>query len=133
MKTYGILTLALFVSSCGASVDSNKLNNRCELEPRVGQCRAYFPNFYFNVQAQVCEEFIWGGCGGVVPFETLRECQSSCETSSGALPSSLGSHVDLTFDDKGILSQCSDVPKDFADGCTSGVNIQSLKFNSAPQ
>ncbi|MBA4146415.1 MAG: proteinase inhibitor I4 serpin, partial [Cytophaga sp.] len=26
-----------------------------------------------------CKEFIWGGCGGVVPFETLEECKGGCQ------------------------------------------------------
>ncbi|MEO5730297.1 MAG: BPTI/Kunitz-type proteinase inhibitor domain-containing protein, partial [Byssovorax sp.] len=28
---------------------------------------------------QRCRDFIWGGCGGTVPFETRRECRSVCE------------------------------------------------------
>jgi len=23
-------------------------------------------------------KFIWGGCGGVVPFETMEECNNEC-------------------------------------------------------
>ena len=35
------------------------------------------PKFYFD-EVQECKEFTWGGCGGVVPFDTLEECQE-CE------------------------------------------------------
>ena len=28
----------------------------------------------------MCEETFWGGCGGVVPFWSLEDCQNSCES-----------------------------------------------------
>ena len=49
--------------------------NPCTLEPNRGPCEAYIPKYYFDSDAGVCKEFIWGGCGGVVPFDTLEECQ----------------------------------------------------------
>ena len=52
----------------------------CELLPEVGPCNAAFPKFYFDKEDNKCKEFIWGGCAGVVPFETLEECEScNCE------------------------------------------------------
>lgn len=52
---------------------------RCALLPETGVCKAYIPRFYFDQASQTCAEFIWGGCGGTVPFDTLGECQSVCE------------------------------------------------------
>jgi hypothetical protein len=56
-----------------------KLDGRCTLEPDPGVCKAHMPRYYFNQTEGICKEFIWGGCGGNVPFETLEECQTACE------------------------------------------------------
>ena len=47
----------------------------CELLPEPGPCFAAIPKFYFDQEAQECKEFTWGGCGGVVPFDTFEACQ----------------------------------------------------------
>lgn len=49
--------------------------DRCELFPDSGPCEAAFPKFYFDQEEQKCKEFLWGGCNGTVPFDTLEECQ----------------------------------------------------------
>ncbi|MAP02831.1 MAG: hypothetical protein CMF85_03365 [Candidatus Marinimicrobia bacterium] len=46
--------------------------------PDPGLCQAAFPRFYFNQETQKCAQFLWGGCGGTVPFETLEECKDAC-------------------------------------------------------
>lgn len=51
------------------------LNSPCELVPHRGPCEAAITAFYFDKVEQRCKEFIWGGCEGVVPFETLELCQ----------------------------------------------------------
>lgn len=55
------------------------LENRCDLKPETGHCRAMFRHYYFDASSKSCKEFVYGGCGGVVPFKTLESCQSSCE------------------------------------------------------
>jgi len=50
----------------------------CDLEPDPGPCFAAIQAYYFNQESQSCADFTWGGCGGVVPFWTLNECQSAC-------------------------------------------------------
>lgn len=55
--------------------------NRCDLEPETGSCKAMILKYYFDQIENVCKEFTWGGCNGVVPFETLEECESVCEIS----------------------------------------------------
>ena len=79
MNAYKMLIIAVLLSSCSAPVDINSPGNSCGLKPQTGQCKAYFPRYYFNAQTNFCEVFIWGGCGGVVPFETLPGCQQVCE------------------------------------------------------
>lgn len=50
----------------------------CALEPETGVCFAAFKRFYYDKKEKKCKEFTWGGCGGVVPFETLEACRD-CE------------------------------------------------------
>jgi len=49
--------------------------DRCELPPNSGPCFAAIPKYYFDQETKTCKEFIWGGCNGVVPFDTMEECQ----------------------------------------------------------
>jgi len=37
------------------------------------------PKYYYDEEEKKCKEFIWGGCDGVVPFETLEECEEQCD------------------------------------------------------
>lgn len=60
------------------STSSEELSSACLLKPETGNCKAYFTKFYYNQNEKKCKDFIWGGCGGVVPFQTLSECQISC-------------------------------------------------------
>ncbi|KPM32627.1 Proteinase inhibitor I2, Kunitz metazoa [Croceitalea dokdonensis DOKDO 023] len=50
----------------------------CDLEPDGGLCNAAIPKYYYDKETQSCKEFIWGGCNGVVPFDTLEACLN-CE------------------------------------------------------
>ncbi|EAR62670.1 proteinase inhibitor I2, Kunitz [Oceanospirillum sp. MED92] len=50
----------------------------CSDKPETGRCRAAFQKYFFNAEKQSCEMFIWGGCGGNVPFETKLECEKTC-------------------------------------------------------
>ncbi len=50
----------------------------CLLLPDVGPCDGAFPRFYYDPVNSECRQFIWGGCEGVVPFETWEDCAQSC-------------------------------------------------------
>ena len=54
----------------------------CGAEPNPGPCLAAILAYYYNQESGNCEEFTWGGCEGTVPFETLDQCENSCETNS---------------------------------------------------
>ena len=54
------------------------LDESCLLDPDPGLCQAAFPRYYYNSETEKCTQFLWGGCGGVVPFETLEECKNAC-------------------------------------------------------
>lgn len=49
----------------------------CTLIPDPGMCMAAIPKYYFDQTTQQCTMFVWGGCGGIVPFDTLEECESA--------------------------------------------------------
>ena len=77
MKTKGIfliLTVILATSQIGCKKDSIK-SDKCNLEPDPGNCFAHIPKYYFDKEEGKCKEFIWGGCNGTVPFDTLEECE----------------------------------------------------------
>ena len=50
--------------------------DRYHLEPHPGHCEADITMYYYDRGEKRCKAFSWGGCGGVVPFETLEECES---------------------------------------------------------
>lgn len=79
-----ILFTPLFLYSCDGDNDEGRLcgcvtpRSRCQLIPDAGPCDAYMPRYYFDMTEGKCKEFIWGGCEGVVPFNSMEECQK-CE------------------------------------------------------
>lgn len=51
----------------------------CFLPKVTGDCRAYFPRYYFNYTTETCERFIYGGCqGNSNNFKTIAECYKTC-------------------------------------------------------
>jgi|TARA_B100000378_G_C17925592_1_gene371361 hypothetical protein len=67
--------LILFLMACDKS---EPLDDACYLIPDPGVCLAAIPRYYYDQDSGNCKEFLWGGCGGVVPFETMEECKSGC-------------------------------------------------------
>jgi len=53
----------------------------CYYIPHIGPCDAAFLRYYYDHEENECSEFIWGGCGGLVPFVSLEDCESSCNES----------------------------------------------------
>lgn len=54
------------------------MDDKCYLEPESGPCYAAITRYYFDQNEGKCKEFIWGGCDGVVPYQTLQECEYAC-------------------------------------------------------
>jgi hypothetical protein len=52
--------------------------SRCDLDPDVGPCKAIVAKYYYDKTDKKCKAFNWGGCDGVVPFNTLAECEKGC-------------------------------------------------------
>jgi hypothetical protein len=55
------------------------LPDRCLLLPVKGPCKAMIEKFYFHQASGKCTPYFYDGCGPVVPFDTLEECQKLCE------------------------------------------------------
>lgn len=68
-----LILVAGAASSCNPSCVSAPA--ACKLLPEPGPCFAAIPKFYFDQEDQECKEFTWGGCEGVVPFDTFEACQ----------------------------------------------------------
>ncbi len=63
----------LLKKTTGQDVDIRK---RCDLKPDPGICKALFYRGYYTLGT--CREFIYGGCGGEVPFESVQACRNIC-------------------------------------------------------
>lgn len=50
----------------------------CNEIPQTGPCKASISKYYFDNNTKECRSFIWGGCDGNVPFQTMNECSDSC-------------------------------------------------------
>lgn len=74
-----IFTTSLVLSGCVFKLEQKNTQSNCGMKPETGQCRAAIKKYFFDQASLTCQEFTWGGCGGSVPFETLEDCQYSCE------------------------------------------------------
>ncbi|GAB6095417.1 hypothetical protein JCM14469_16690 [Desulfatiferula olefinivorans] len=73
----GFMMVILILGSVfGTALASDQ--NPCTLKPDPGPCKALFTRYYFDAERGACRSFFWGGCGGVVPFETLGACEAAC-------------------------------------------------------
>jgi len=79
-KTFFSLSILCILFLMLAQCTKPSVNDqRCDWLPNAGPCEAYIPKYYFDKSEKKCKEFIWGGCQGVVPYETLEECESKCD------------------------------------------------------
>ncbi|KAK3088649.1 hypothetical protein FSP39_021894 [Pinctada imbricata] len=78
----------------------------CLESPDRGQCKAYIPMFFYNVNSGKCEKFIYGGCqGNSNKFTTLQQCYATC--TKGTLPNGAGVHMpDCMADGRYAPVQC---------------------------
>ena len=74
-----IITILIFTFfSCNKKCYSDLPS--CKLEPDSGPCEAAMTKYYFDKDEKKCKEFIYGGCQGTVPFQTMEEClECECE------------------------------------------------------
>jgi hypothetical protein len=62
-----------------ATTEGTELTDRCKMKHEPGPCRGAFTRYYYDQKEGKCMSFIYGGCQGSVPFETLEDCQAACE------------------------------------------------------
>jgi hypothetical protein len=70
-----VLLMTLVLMQCQSD---DKETSRCDLRPDPGPCEAAIIKYYFDKNEQRCKQFYWGGCDGVVPFNSLQECEGGC-------------------------------------------------------
>lgn len=80
MRSQTISFLILISLASATCSEDDKSNAKCELNPDPGACNGSITKYYFDKNEKKCKEFIWGGCGGVVPFDTIEECQKGCSS-----------------------------------------------------
>lgn len=73
-----IFFMAALLALSGCQASEERLPEQCFLKPESGRCRAAIERYWFDPQSATCKAFIWGGCGGTVPFETMQDCQQTC-------------------------------------------------------
>ena len=62
------------------------LPDACSQPPESGMCKAAFQRYYYDADSGSCQTFIWGGCKGSVPFETLEACTQACNATGSPAP-----------------------------------------------
>lgn len=75
------VTKDLCESSC-PDEDNGTGNDQkdCTSESSTGDCDGYFPRWFFNTKAGICERFTYGGCGGNFNrYLTYQQCEDTCK------------------------------------------------------
>lgn len=79
MKTLFFILYFALLLGCNKNESNDCINNcilKCTQIPNEGPCNLSIQKYYFNIEKLKCDTFIWGGCEGVVPFNTRAECES---------------------------------------------------------
>ena len=74
-----LFSLVLFLACEDKDEKIDLPDSKCYIEPDVGPCDGVCPRYFYNQETEQCEEFSWGCCEGLVPFDTLEECINTCE------------------------------------------------------
>src|SRR5687767_8657807 len=78
MKKFTIVFIGLLALSLLQCKDECKNSGRCTLTPDIGPCDAVFTRYYYDKVEKKCKPFSWGGCAGVVPFDSMEACEDGC-------------------------------------------------------
>jgi len=74
------LTSLILFTAMASPLHGEALPGKCRLVPVNGHCKAMIAKYYFDQKTGRCLEYIYDGCGPVVPFDTLDECRALCES-----------------------------------------------------
>ena len=74
------ITVAALLAGCGSSPagQGDGIHVSCLQEPDRGPCRGAKAGFYYDYRTDSCRRFLYGGCGGNVPFDTMQQCVKFC-------------------------------------------------------
>lgn len=78
MRTYLLAACLPLLTLLGSCSSQPALPAACSAKPESGRCRGAIPRYFFEERIGECRAFIWGGCDGVVPFDTFEACHASC-------------------------------------------------------
>ncbi len=71
--------LVILVGACAGDLENgNELPVKCVDKPDPGPCTGQQRRFWYDYQTNGCRMFLYGGCGGHVPFETREACEVTC-------------------------------------------------------
>ena len=70
----GLFLLFLCLSAC--QKERCIASPNCGIVPDAGPCEQQLRRYYYDPEMGKCMEFLWSGCAGSVPFETLEECET---------------------------------------------------------
>ncbi|ORX89225.1 hypothetical protein K493DRAFT_318868 [Basidiobolus meristosporus CBS 931.73] len=76
--------MALPLAVLCKSPTTDHLPRQCYRKGDPGRCLAYIPSWEYNPATKTCQQFIYGGCGGYVPFKSLEECRRDCRVPAGS-------------------------------------------------
>ena len=75
LKLSVLMPMLLF---CFSGCEKEINDASCNLIPDPGPCKGAFIKYYFDQSEKKCKTFVYGGCDGLVPFETMEDCTKKC-------------------------------------------------------
>ena len=81
LTTFAVFAIASSLSGCGsrhALSNQDELPVECLAKPEPGSCHAAQTKFYYDYREDRCKPFVYGGCKGRVPFQTMKDCSQYC-------------------------------------------------------
>ena len=81
VRMFTLSAVIALLGGCGGTPEvepSDQLHVSCLEKPDPGNCRGAKPAFYYDYQTDSCKRFLYGGCGGNVPFATMEDCVTRC-------------------------------------------------------
>ena len=77
---------SIFLSKAAVLVLGCHCENDCASPKDTGVCRAAFQRWHYDVEANECKTFLYGGCGGNGNrYNTKKECERTCVHANGYL------------------------------------------------
>ena len=78
LNSDGLINIQDVILIINIILNADLLPEECYIIPEVGPCDGICPTYFYNQDTNQCEEFITGCCG-VEAFNTLQDCQNTCE------------------------------------------------------